>query len=109
MRSELENGWTSDWRGHVDSILRSTYEEYTIYDEDELLDQAKGCELCHLCNLIFRRKFSENYCVFDIATTMNYFGAIGREACVIIINCFTLSLQYNRIVSELKTIRIIKS
>ena len=37
---------------------------------------------------------------------MNYFGAVGREAFIIFINCFTLSLQYNRIVSELKTIQI---
>ena len=39
---------------------------------------------------------------------MNYFGAIGRGAFIIIINCFTLSLQYSRIVSELKTIYELK-
>ena len=40
---------------------------------------------------------------------MNYFGAVGREAFIIIVNCFTLSLQYNRIVSELKIIQIEES
>ena len=35
-------------------------------------------KLCHLRNLIFRRKFSENYCVFDIATiTLPYFKRIA--------------------------------